>query len=271
MKLLDQLSLGTKMSGMFVTKTIYDIGQHNVDYENEVIEDFDLLFNLITQLELNDKGTATSTNSVTIKGTVYMDVENETTLVYITDGKSFIKLHGTKIHNYTSPNTVYEVTGNYKSYLYIPTFEVINSDTDITVLRDETPVTSISIKEVTLEEILNLKLENFITNINYGYLQSMLKLEGYLQLDTHNSTTWDYALTTQETYTKNNTQYINNGLYFKNDVDDLEDLLMDYEVDVDNENTKVSVLGVIYDWNPNRKNWRIYISDTLTSNFLESN
>ncbi len=250
---------------------LYDIGQHNIDYENEVIEDFDLLFNLITQLELNDKGTATSTNSVTIKGTVYMDVENETTLVYITDGKSFIKLHGTKIHNYTSPNTVYEVTGNYKSYLYIPTFEVINPDTDITVLRDETPVTSISIKEVTLEEILNLKLENFITNINYGYLQSMLKLEGYLQLDTHNSTTWDYALTTQETYTKNNTQYINNGLYFKNDVDDLEYLLMDYEVDVDNENTKVSVLGVIYDWNPNRKNWRIYISDTLTSNFLESN
>ncbi len=99
----------------------------------------------------------------------------------------------------------------------------------------------------------------------------MLKLEGYLQLDTYNSTTWDYALTTQETYTKNNTQYINNGLYFKNDVDDLEYLLMDYEVDVDNENTKVSVLGVIYDWNPNRKNWRIYISDTLTSNFLESN
>ena len=67
-----------------------DLGKHNFTYEDQVIEDFDILFNLIKGLELNSKGTATSAYSITIKGTVFMDVQNETTLVYITDGK---KLH----------------------------------------------------------------------------------------------------------------------------------------------------------------------------------
>ncbi|MFA5543436.1 MAG: lamin tail domain-containing protein [Bacilli bacterium] len=247
---------------------LYDIGQHNIIYEDDVIDDFDILFNHIKNLELDNKGTATSESVVTIKGTVYMDVKNETTLVYITDGKNFIKLYGDKIHNYTSPNQVYEVVGYYKSYLYSPTFEVINPATDITVLRDETPITNITSKEVTLEEILTMKKENFVSNINNGYLQSMLQIKGYLQLDTHNSTKWDYALTTNETYTKNDTQYINNGLYFKNNVEELEDFLIDYEVDLNDENIEIDIFGVIYDWNPNRKNWRLYVSDDLTFDYL---
>ncbi|MBM7453628.1 hypothetical protein JN09_000960 [Acholeplasma morum] len=68
-------------------------------------------------------------------------------------------------------------------------------------------------------------------------------------------TRYDYALTVTESYTKNDTQYINNGLYFKNDIGELEDFLIDYEVDI---------FGVLYDWNPNRKNWRLYVSDELT-------
>ena len=116
-----------------------------------------MLFTHIKNLELDSKGTATSTSQVTIKGTVYMDVKSETTLVYITDGKNFIKLHGDKIHNYTTPNQVYEVVGYYKSYLYQPTFEVITPSSDILALRDELPVTEITFKEVTLDEIVNLK------------------------------------------------------------------------------------------------------------------
>ena len=54
----------------------------------------------------------------------------------------------------------------------------------------------------------------------------------------------------------------------KNDIGELEDTLIDYEVDLDYENVEVSVFGVIYDWNPNRKNWRLYVSNTLTSDFL---
>ena len=247
---------------------LYDIGQHNIIYEDDVIDDFDILFNHIKNLELDSKGTATSESVVTIRGTIYMDVKSETTLVYITDGKNFIKLHGDKIHNYTTPNQVYEVVGYYKSYLYQPTFEVVTPSTDITVLRDETPITNITSKEVTLEEILAMKKENFVSNINNGYLQSMLQIKGYLQLDTHNSSKWDYALTINETYTKNDTQYINNALYFKNEVGELENILIDYEVDLEFENIEVDIFGVIYDWNPNRKNWRLYVSDTLTFDFL---
>ena len=247
---------------------LYDIGQHNIIYEDDVIDDFDILFNHIKNLELDSKGTATSESVVTIRGTIYMDVKSETTLVYITDGKNFIKLHGDKIHNYTTPNQVYEVVGYYKSYLYQPTFEVVTPSTDITVLRDETPITNITSKEVTLEEILAMKKENFVSNINNGYLQSMLQIKGYLQLDTHNSSKWDYALTINETYTKNDTQYINNALYFKNEVSELENILIDYEVDLEFENIEVDIFRVIYDWNPNRKNWRLYVSDTLTFDFL---
>ena len=43
----------------------------------------------------------------------------------------------------------------------------------------------------------------------------MLHVKGYLQLDTHNSSKWDYALTINETYTKNDTQYINNAYILK--------------------------------------------------------
>src|SRR5690606_33096679 len=85
---------------------LYDIGQHKITYDEEPIEDFAILFNLIKNLTLDSKGSAKAQLAVTIKGTVFMDVKNETTLVYITDGTYFIKLHGQKIHNYTSPNTV---------------------------------------------------------------------------------------------------------------------------------------------------------------------
>ncbi|CDR30898.1 Two-component system response regulator, receiver domain [Acholeplasma oculi] len=108
-------------------------------------------------------------------------------------------------------------------------------------------------KEVLLSDILNLKKENIVFNIEQGYIQSMLKIKGYLQLDQHNSTRWDYALTTNETYTKNDTQYIQKGLYFKNDVGNLEDFLIDYEVEPGLDNRDVYVFGIIYDWNPNRK------------------
>src|SRR5690554_4471342 len=247
---------------------LYDIGQHKVTYENQVIEDFDDLYGLITMLELDAKGTATSSYTVTIKGTVYMDVANETKLVYITDGKSFIKLHGDYMHNYTAPNTVYEITGYFKVYQYIPTFEV--SDTsNIKALYDEEPVSNVKIKEVSLEEILNLEKEDFKDNIINGYLQSMLKVTGYLQLDDHNSSKWDYALTVNETYTKNNTQYINNGLYFKNNVEELKYFLIDYELHPDFESIQVDIYGVIYDWNPNRKNWRIYVASDLTLEHLD--
>ena len=111
--------------------------------------------------------------------------------------------------------------------------------------------------------------ENFKDNIINGYLQSMLKVTGYLQLDDHNSSKRDYALTVNETYTKNNTQYINNGLYFKNNVEELDDFLIDYELHPDFESIQVDIYGVIYDWNPNRKNWRIYVASDLTLEHLD--
>lgn len=242
---------------------LFDLGKHG-ETENTVISDFDLLFTLIKSLNLNDKGTATGSSQITIKGTVFMDVKNETTLVYITDGKNFIKLHGEKIHNYTSPDQVYQVVGDYKSFLYQPTFGVTNPQSDIIAVKSEAPVEEYFYKEVSLSEVVSLKKENFLYNLEQGYLQSMLKVRGFLQLDTHNSTRYDYALTVTESYTKNNTQYINNGLYFKNDIGELEDFLIDYEVVKGEENVEVDIFGVLYDWNPNRKNWRLYVSDELT-------
>ena len=195
--------------------------------DNDIVyEDFDLIFDMMKDLELDNKGTATSEHKIKVKGTVYMDVISETSLVYLTDGKNFVKLHGEKIHNYTAPNSVYEVECYYKSHIYQPTFEVINPSNDIKRLAGELIVGEIEVKEVTLSEILALKRENFALNISNGYLQSMLKIKGYLQLDTHNSSKYDYCLTIGETYTKNNTGYINNGLYFKNDVEELDDFLL---------------------------------------------
>ena len=55
---------------------------------------------------------------------------------------------------------------------------------------------------------------------------------------------------------------------FKNEVGELENILIDYEVDLEFENIEVDIFGVIYDWNPNRKNWRLYVSDTLTFDFV---
>ena len=143
-------------------------------------------------------------------------------------------------------------------------FEVVNPANDIMRVTDAEAVSEIEVLEVTLEEILALKKENFALNITNGYLQSMLKVKGYLHLDTHNSSKYDYALTINETYTKNDTGYINNGLYFKNDVEELVDVLIDYQVVKNGENVEIDIFGVIYDWNPNRKNWRIYVSDELT-------
>ena len=109
-----------------------------------------------------------------------------------------------------------------------------------------------------------MKKEDFVSNINNGYLQSMLKITGYLQIDTHNSNKYDYCLTVGEKYSKNDTGYIKNGLYFKNDVEELEEHLVEYEVVTGYENQEIDIFGVIYDWNPNRKNWRIYVDDVLT-------
>lgn len=244
---------------------LYGLGNHfQENIEDKVYDDFSLVLNMIKELDLDSKGTATSKETIKVKGTIYMDVKSETTLVYITDGKNFIELHGEKIHNSTTPGLVYEIVCYYKAHLYHPTLEVTNPTTDITRLTTEIPVTEIEVKEVTLVEILSLKKENFVFNITNGYLQSMLKINGYLQIDTHNSTRFDYCLTTNETYLKNDTGYIDNSLYFKNDVEDLEAYLSDFEVVKGQENIKITIYGVIYDWNPNRKNWRIYIADALT-------
>src|SRR5690606_19963508 len=156
----------------------------------------------------NNKGTATSEEKIIVRGTVYMDVKSETKLVYLTDGKYIIKLHGEKMHNYTTEGNVYEIVCNYKAHIYQPTLEVINPANDIKIIKDAEAVTSIEVKEVTLSEILSLKRENFVENINNGYLQSMLKVIGFLHLDTHNSNKYDYLLTLKETYTKNKTGYI---------------------------------------------------------------
>lgn len=60
--------------------------------------------------------------------------------------------------------------GNYKLYFYIFIFEVINFGIDIIVIFSVIFVFKIIVKEVSLSIILNLKLENFVENINNGYL-----------------------------------------------------------------------------------------------------
>ena len=79
---------------------------------------------------------------------------------------------------------VYEITFYYQAYQYIPTLEVVNPANDIMRVTDAEAVSEIEVLEVTLEEILALKKENFALNITNGYLQSMLKVKGYLHLDT---------------------------------------------------------------------------------------
>ena len=106
---------------------LYGLGTHDqIEKEDFLYEDFDAVFNLIKDLQLDNKGTATSDYPIKVKGTVYMDVVSETTLVYITDGKNFIKLHGQKMHNYTTPGNVYVVLCYYKAHLYQPTLEVVD-------------------------------------------------------------------------------------------------------------------------------------------------
>ena len=111
-----------------------------------------------------------------------------------------------------------------------------------------------------------MKRENFLENLNNGYLQHMLKITGYLQYDDHNSIRPDYALTVTESYTKNDTQYIKDALYFKNDTTELEKDLFYFEVIKGEENIEIDIYGVLYDWNPNRKNWRLWVDKTLTVN-----
>lgn len=77
---------------------------------------------------------------------------------------------------------------------------------------------------------------------------------------------------------KNNTGHINNALYFKNDIAELgenltplEQVLIDYEVDSKkDDNIEVEIFGVIYDWNPDSKNWRIYVAEDMTIDYLTS-
>ena len=279
--MIDSSNVDYGVEGTYVVYILYQGIEREISitfYKEEVIEDFDVLFDLIKNLEINNKGTATSKNQIRIKGTIFIDVQNETKLVFITDGKSVIRLYGDKMHNYTAPGNVYEVYGYYKSHIYQPTFEVVTPSKDIKKLNDETPITEINVKEVSLQEIVNLKRENFVENIENGYLQSLLKVKGYLQHDSSNSTRYDYALTTTIGYTKNNTGHINNALYFKNDIAEawenltpLEQVLIDYEVDPNKDvNIEVEIFGVIYDWNPDSKNWRIYVAEDMTIDYLTS-
>ncbi|HHT99051.1 MAG TPA: hypothetical protein GXZ79_03115 [Acholeplasma sp.] len=279
--MIDSTNVDYGVEGTYVVYILYQGIEKEISitfYKEEIIEDFDVLFDLIKNLEINNKGTATSKNQIRIKGTIFIDVKNETKLVFITDGKSVIRLYGDRMHNYTAPGNVYEVYGYYKSHIYQPTFEVVAPSKDIKKLNDETPITEINVKEVSLQEIVNLKRESFVENIENGYLQSLLKVKGYLQHDSSNSKRFDYALTTTIGYKKNITGHINNALYFKNDIAELrenptplEQVLIDYEVDPKkDDNIEVEIFGVIYDWNPDSKNWRIYVAEDMTIDYLTS-
>lgn len=279
--MIDSSNVDYGVEGTYVVYILYQGIEKEISitfYKEEIIEDFDVLFDLIKNLEINNKGTATSKNQIRIKGTIFIDVQNETKLVFITDGKSVIRLYGDRMHNYTAPGNVYEVYGYYKSHIYQPTFEVVAPSKDIKKLNDETPITEINVKEVSLQEIVNLKRESFVENIENGYLQSLLKVKGYLQHDSSNSTRFDYALTTTIGYEKNITGHIKNALYFKNDIAELRDnptpleqVLIDYEVDPKkDDNIEVEIFGVIYDWNPDSKNWRIYVAEDMTIDYLTS-
>ena len=279
--MIDSTNVDYGVEGTYVVYILYQGIEKEISitfYKEEIIEDFDVLFDLIKNLEINNKGTATSKNQIRIKGTIFIDVQNETKLVFITDGKSVIRLYGDRMHNYTAPGNVYEVYGYYKSHIYQPTFEVVAPSKDIKKLNDETPITEINVKEISLQEIVNLKRESFVENIENGYLQSLLKVKGYLQHDSSNSKRFDYALTTTIGYKKNITGHINNALYFKNDIAELrenptplEQVLIDYEVDPKkDDNIEVEIFGVIYDWNPDSKNWRIYVAEDMTIDYLTS-
>lgn len=230
---------------------LYDLGNH---YQEEYLyNNFDLIFKMMNDLTLDSKGTVTSIYPIKVKGTVYMDVANETKLVFLTDGKNFIKLHGDKIHNYTAPGQVYEITAYYKVHQYIPSLEVENPESDIIRVDGEIVIDEIQVKEVELSEILALKRENFRYNLENGYLQSFLKVKGYLQYDREY-----YALTENIVEPKNDGNFLKSALYFKNNMFEFKDNLMDYEVGFGAE-IKIEIYGVIYDWNPDRKNWRIYV------------
>ena len=214
---------------VYGTNNTQDLAQHFQLNEDTVVDKFYYLFELLSEFELNNKGNSIQSKKVRIKGTIYMDVINETKLVYITDGYYFIKVHGDYIHNYTAVGQVYEIVGDLQVYQYMPNFAVSNLINDITRV-DGDVVTDIYIKEVELSEIVKMKRENFLENLNNGYLQHMLKITGYLQYDDHNSTRPDYALTVTESYTKNDTQYIKDALYFKNDTTELKKDLSYFEV-----------------------------------------
>lgn len=249
----------------------YLAGLGNHDFytkEDYVYNDLEEVFNLIKDLKLDSKGTAISEETITVNGTVYMDVKSETTLVYLTDGKYLIKLHGGKIHNYTTPGKVYQITCYYKSHIYQPTLEVNNPATDLVIIPDEAPAVLTHLKEVSISELTSLKRENFKYNIENGYLQSMLKITAYVQLDTHNSKKYDYCLTKNESYQKNDTGYIKDALYLKNDYYDASRYLTDFEVIKGQNNSEITLYAVIHEWNTNRKNWMIYMGEELTANSL---
>lgn len=252
----------TKVGDYYIKLTYQNISETiNIKVIDREIISLETVFSLIKDLPLDNKGTAISKEKIKVRGTIYMDVQNETSLVYLTDGKHFIKLHGEKIHNYTIEGNVYDITCNYKAHIYQPTLEVEEPSKDIKFIKDVEPVKEIEVKEVTLSEIVKLKRENFVDNLNKGYLQSMLKVTGYLHLDTHNSKNYDYVLTIQKTYKKNITGYIEDGLYFKNEHEHLTAYFDDYEI--------ISVYGVLYEWNTNRKNWLMYMDEELTIAYLD--
>ena len=206
---------------------------------------------MMNDLTLDSKGTVTSIYPIKVKGTVYMDVANETKLVFLTDGKNFIKLHGDKIHNYTAPGQVYEITAYYKVHQYIPSLEVENPESDIIRVDGEIGIGEIQVKEVELSEILVLKRENFRYNLENGYLQSFLKVKGYLQYDREY-----YALTENIVEPKNDGNF-KSALYFKNNMFEFKNNLIDYEVSFGAE-IKIEIYGGFMIGILDQK-WRIYV------------
>lgn len=249
---------------------LYDLGKHDHPTNpNWVITDFSLLYEFFADLKPDKSGNATSSYKVKLQGTIYMQVANETALVYITDGSHFIKLHGEKIHNYARVGAVYEVEANVALNIYQPSLTVgKDGATALKLIPDATPVMEIDVYEVSLNELIHMKRENISENLYNGYLLSMLKITGYVFLDTHNSNRYDYLLSSTVNISKNQTQYIKDVLYLKNDIFTLEPHLAPYEVVNGREAIMISFYGVIYDWNSNRANWRLYLDEDLTISFL---
>lgn len=233
----------------------YDIGSHkNLYYTKDtVFDDLETVFDLIKTLKLNDKGTAYSDDYINVEATVLFDVAEETSITYVTDGKKIIKLHGDKIHNKTVEGNKYIITCKYSSWIYQPELEFDENSSLISLGANQ--IDDLDAYEIDVPYITDSKRESLSENIDYGVYGDILAVTGYLVLDTHNSTHYDWCLIDDISTknVKNKTGYINNAIYFKNDYDSLD--LFDLEGQI------VTIYLATYEYNTNRANWLVYFVD----------